>query len=33
MYKIKLPIDIVTLTNFLQENGLLQQNWWNKSFN
>ena len=27
MYKNKLPVDIVTLVTFLQDNGLLQKNW------
>jgi replicative DNA helicase len=33
MYKNKLPIDILTLITFLQDNGLIRKNWWYKSFN
>jgi hypothetical protein len=32
MYESKVPIDILTLTTFLQDNGLLE-NWRIKSFN
>jgi replicative DNA helicase len=31
MYQNKLPIDILTLTTFLQDNGLIRKNWRNKS--
>jgi hypothetical protein len=33
MYENKLSIDILTLTTFLQDNGLIRKNWRNKSFN
>jgi replicative DNA helicase len=33
MYQNKIPIDILTLTTFLQDNGLLKKDWWDKSLN
>jgi replicative DNA helicase len=28
LYKNKIPIDILTLITFLQDNGLIRKNWW-----